>query len=891
MARKTYKLLAGSLNFSAPVDMLPAGDAIANKNWRPDQLALLRSRQREAAIGAGFNPPVRSLHLWQSGPTRYFGDAAELYRSGLSIASGFDGKRLGMVSYLGFTWVMNRAKQGKDDGTNWRDWLPAAPAAAPNVAVIADVPATAAATATPTVVRGVITAVTVTAGGSGYVSEPTVTVTGEGSGARLRAVVVAGVVTAIKVLNGGSFYDPADTVDIATSAPTGAIDSLTGTYTYYVSFDTAAGHESDLSPASAPFTAGGQAAALSSIPTSTDPQVTKRHIYRSGGTQDQLYRIGTLNDNTTTTFNDSTSDENASADGVTHTADHQPPPAARGLGGPYYDRLIAYSSAAHPNWIWWTPQLKLWYWPGSNLDEGNHMPVGDDGEEIVNATQRPRAMLFYKSRSVWRLVGDPDDASGELECISPDVGQIGEAAGCTYGGIDYFQGAEGIYASNGDRVTLWTPKLAKLFRGEALPAGSEPAYPLNQDLAVRAKACMAAKNGRLYFSYADTTATENNRTLVFDIATGACFSDDRGFAALYYEGQTGDLVGAIGGAVYTLEGASSGAAIPLVYQSGFDDQGSPEIIKRYTNITADHHTGGSALALSAVFSAGAASEAIGTLNSAARTFEPFPLANDGYEARNISLRLTGDGTGEVNVYGLGIEYEPIAIETMLWDSGVIDLGSPKAKDLAQIMPHIRTAGTVTYRIYSDLPDGGLAVVETGTLAHHDGQRRPPIPLAAIRQGRLFRFVLQSPAAFRLYGFSAWVRPVGLFLPAGEILELPASDLGTKRVKLVRRLEVDLDGALDTKVWTDLPGPALAVRSLSTLTGAGRKWTGLGFSGGTRGRLVKVDWTATVDTRVYAARLYAKAIGEAGASSWQWFPLPVEPTPESFSWVEIPAFKS
>jgi hypothetical protein len=69
------------------------------------------------------------------------------------------------------------------------------------------------ATATATVVGGVVTAITVTAGGSGYATAPTVSLTAVygGSGATATASVGAGAVTSVAVGAGGSLYVAAPT--------------------------------------------------------------------------------------------------------------------------------------------------------------------------------------------------------------------------------------------------------------------------------------------------------------------------------------------------------------------------------------------------------------------------------------------------------------------------------------------------------------------------------------------------------------------------------------------------------------------------------------------------------------------------------------------------------
>lgn len=76
---------------------------------------------------------------------------------------------------------------------------------------------------THTRVQNGVTAITIGAGGSGYTSAPTVTLTGGGgTGATAEATVSGGVVTKITVTNSGSGYTTAPTVALAGGGGTGA---------------------------------------------------------------------------------------------------------------------------------------------------------------------------------------------------------------------------------------------------------------------------------------------------------------------------------------------------------------------------------------------------------------------------------------------------------------------------------------------------------------------------------------------------------------------------------------------------------------------------------------------------------------------------------------------
>lgn len=65
--------------------------------------------------------------------------------------------------------------------------------------------------ATATVTNGVVTAITITNGGSGYTEVPDINIYGEGIGAIATATISGGAVTSITVTNGGTGYVQATT--------------------------------------------------------------------------------------------------------------------------------------------------------------------------------------------------------------------------------------------------------------------------------------------------------------------------------------------------------------------------------------------------------------------------------------------------------------------------------------------------------------------------------------------------------------------------------------------------------------------------------------------------------------------------------------------------------
>jgi hypothetical protein len=55
----------------------------------------------------------------------------------------------------------------------------------------------------------------------------------------------------------------------------------------------------------------------------------------------------------------------------------------------------------------------------------------------------------------------------------------------------------------------------------------------------------------------------------------------------------------------------------------------------------------------------------------------------------------------------------------------------------------------------------------------------------------------------------------------------------------------------------------------------------------RARLLTLTLTALKDSHLYAGKVRTKAIGEAAATSFEWHPLGIEPTPSTFAWMPLP----
>lgn len=457
--KKHEEILTGGINLLPPSDLIAPNQAQVAINWRVDQRGALRGRQGMEALsgwptnlgsGAGY---VHSLMLVEDVPDkrRYAGADEFLYRNGVQVIDAitgspavFNGEQLGLCSYEGMLWVMNKALQGRDDGTNFYRWLPEPP----------EDPATVAKTSGSlgSKVRYYVTFSTA----ENYESNP--------------GTYVDGVFSPIS----DWIEDTAATFGVTLSAiPTfgesGVADpQVTKRHIY---------REGGMLPA--PY---------------------RVHTIEDNTTTTWTDDGSTVNGRAVP--DDSTSDAEAIADGFLIEDDHDPAPqAAVMLHTPYFNRILAGGTDANPNRLFWTETSKLWYFPGSDSAlEGNWVDIGELNEWIVAISPRSRMTIIYKEHSIWRMIGDM--SNGVLEQTASDTGLIGRKAWAQAGPVDYFQGKEGIYQFSGDVAVKTSLQLDPIFKGWHITNNSD-AIPIDE--ATRESAAMAVKHDRLYFAFPEET--------------------------------------------------------------------------------------------------------------------------------------------------------------------------------------------------------------------------------------------------------------------------------------------------------------------------------------------------------------------------------------------------
>lgn len=651
-------------------------------------------------------------------------------------------------------------------------------------------------------------------------------------------------------------------------------------------------HESNPSPDSDAVVINRTSVALSGLTASADGQVTKKYIYRRGGTLSKYMRVSNTGvANGTTTYTDTASDDDITALGMFLEDDNDPPPAARGALGPYLGRIVVYSTAAHPARYFWSKLNKPYAFPGSASNiSGNWADVGDTDEAIVGATHRTNVFYLYKENTIWRVVGDPGDTGGITEITDSQVGLIGNRAVCNAGEVDYFQAKEGIYQFNGFSSAKISHKLDPIFKGQTTTLASgitiPPISTTNRD-----KACLEFINGRLYFSYPETGQSTPNITVVLDIETGRWFRHSLGFSALYYEGQNGSFLGGkSNGDVVELESGTqdSGGAISVVFHSRYLDVGLPDLDKQWEDLTIDHNTGGVTLTLTAYLNDGASNVSLGTISSTSRTRSVLQFNSAlGSLGRNVALRITGSGSAVMTVYDMVLNYYVHARQAKSFDTDAIPLGGGKMTRVRQFRLDMDNAASVAGTVYSDQPGFALASRDTFTAALSTTRRLEPVVIDGDPRGFLHRLVLNG-TDFRLYGCQALVQVIGTWLigSKGEFYKSDPLDFGSERLKLFREIQVDCDlsgGTCAYTVETDQPGGALASRATGNISAtSGEQSVKIRLPNYIKGRLLRLTLTPAsgAEIAIYAIRVNLKMLGEPNATPWGFVPLPVEETQDA-----------
>jgi hypothetical protein len=276
-----------------------------------------------------------------------------------------------------------------------------------------------------------------------------------------------------------------------------------------------------------------------------------------------------------------------------------------------------------------------------------------------------------------------------------------------------------------------------------------------------------------------------------------------------------------------------------------------------------------------------------------------PLLADGapYEGRLLQMFLRG--TAAWRLYGCWLFARPIgyyveayqAAAGHVWDSTVLDLGSPLVKRILTFYCEAHADSPLTVRVYTSNANGEMTLRDTQFLPGSVGRRPYTMPLSAI-YGRLARVVISSTGAFRLFVARLSVKPIGVYLNAGSSEVFPVEteqDLASERVKQFKEIELvhSSAGGGTLKFYSDPLGTLTLKGDFALTTTSGTETIKLGLPIHAKGRLIRCEFRpGTGDLQVFACRVWTRLVGEAGKMVWQWVTLPIPSTPDNYGWVDL-----
>lgn len=201
----------------------------------------------------------------------------------------------------------------------------------------------------------------------------------------------------------------------------------------------------------------------------------------------------------------------------------------------------------------------------------------------------------------------------------------------------------------------------------------------------------------------------------------------------------------------------------------------------------------------------------------------------------------------------------------------------------------------TFEVWAILPGGAWTRVRNITLSATSGRVRHTVhfdtdgsPVA----GEQLEFRMLSSGVGRIWGAAAWVRPIGTYVPSGEIWESGVwSPFGHPIVTAAREIEIDCDsdGSRTLNLYTEQPDQALVLRHAASFnteaTTTGRRTVNLRVPAYACGRLWRLEMPAGAAIRLYGMRVYARGLR---GPDWQWVGVPgIVPTPADWSRVPLP----
>lgn len=422
-----------------------------------------------------------------------------------------------------------------------------------------------------------------------------------------------------------------DTVSML-NAYTGDAEREYGCYYSYVGkYIDGSEHETDLSPVLTISRTGNAAISWTSIPASTDPQVTHKRLYRSY--LGSIWYVAEIT-NATLTYSDTMTDAELVASTVFENTGYYPPPDNIWMVLEHYRRLFVLVEGDYSHWIFWSePQDPLAFiYDEDTALYANGTDVFHKGNPCTGMAKWGGELFIASSSGFRRLVG----SSPSYWALRDTLTQIGNVARyamqTTRWGLLHLWW-DGVYLFNGYNSTKLTSKNEAFFKG------------INWDAADEIRSVFDGKVFRLLVPYG--TSSIPNRAFVMDFETYPrirCYEEDQGESVALFDvdenqvwyGKTTNVGWRDGDSEVSMDIYSKAFAVANLIQ-----------LDGAARLHYEINTGGKDVTLT-VYHDNVAHDTTITLNTQGRerNVVSIPLKN----ARTIALRLTGEVDSEVEIY-------------------------------------------------------------------------------------------------------------------------------------------------------------------------------------------------------------------------------------------------
>jgi hypothetical protein len=307
--------------------------------------------------------------------------------------------------------------------------------------------------------------------------------------------------------------------------------------------------------------------ALTDIPLGPSGTTT-RYIFRTLGNASRAaaladstyYKVGTISDNTTTTFSDSTTDNDADDDAAptwaTVSAGTNVTPPKGTIATIHRERLWISGNLTFPSEIYWSDVFNPDYFDPANYDRIRE----DDGDSITGVIEQLGTLRIFKNNTIQSYYTDRDTS----EWASSPSFVTGAGAHSPY---SIANSPNGIYYLSGEGLYLFTGQSSKLVSDAVTP---ELLDILNSS-AVNTWGIWTNNVYRMAYTSASTGSTINDRVLVYDTLRDAYSIDTKNINcfALFLSG-TDDHI------VYSGSSDTDGYVLS-------ERRAQPELIKRFSS--------------------------------------------------------------------------------------------------------------------------------------------------------------------------------------------------------------------------------------------------------------------------------------------------------------------